>query len=363
MTMTSRQRWLAAMNGGTPDRLPFWPKLDGAYARAQDTQFREMPLRALHEWIGSDPHEGIAGCTRDIRTKTAQHSVREGDRNITEFITPRATLRRVDQFDIASQSWHPMEMPVKTVDDIAVLKDWFDDVQVELDTDQLDNAKIQCAQIGESGITANTIGESALMSWVEWFAGVENAHLFLCDYESDVSDLFESMHRVLLRRAELAIANSPADLLYLSENTSTTTISPEQYRRFCLPHMTQYASLANAHGRMLVLHMCGHLKKLLRDLETIHTTAFEAFTSPPVGNTTFMDGRAACPNVCLIGGTNAVLWTKPASVIIAELDRHLALLPHHRQLVITSSGVMPPRATPETIRDVCRWVQKYPARF
>jgi hypothetical protein len=108
--------------------------------------------------------------------------------------------------------------------------------------------------------------------------------------------------------------------------------------------------------------MCGHLKALLPQLARIPAQAFEAFTSPTLGNTTLLDGRRACPNTCLIGGTNAMLWTEPAERIVARIEADLDVLPHHRGIVVTSAGVMPPRCKPETIREVCRRVKAYPAR-
>ena len=84
--------------------------------------------------------------------------------------------------------------------------------------------------------------------------------------------------------------------------------------------------------------------------------------SPPVGTTRLADGRAQCPEVCLIGGTNAALWTMPAGEIIAELERDLGELPHHRGVVVTSAGVMPPSASPGKIKAVRDWVAGYPAR-
>jgi uroporphyrinogen-III decarboxylase len=108
--------------------------------------------------------------------------------------------------------------------------------------------------------------------------------------------------------------------------------------------------------------MCGLLKAILPDLATSGAAAFEAFTSPTVGDTRLADGRAACPDVCLIGGTNAALWTRPAGEIIAEIERDLEELPHHRRLAVTSAGVMPPLCPPETIRAVADWVHAYRAK-
>jgi len=192
--------------------------------------------------------------------------------------------------------------------------------------------------------------------------GVENGHYLLADYQHEVEGLFAAMHNVLRRRAEIEFEHTPADAVYLSENTSTTLISPEQYRRYCAPVIGEYADIARQAGKRLVLHMCGYLKDLLPELAKIPVAAFEAFTSPPAGNTRLADGRAACPSMCLIGGTNATLWLQPADKIIAEIARDLDALPHHRGIVLTSAGVMPPAAEPEKIREVCRFVQSYSPR-
>jgi len=151
--------------------------------------------------------------------------------------------------------------------------------------------------------------------------------------------------------------------LDLMENTSTTLISPDQYRRYCARHVGEYAGLTRAADRNLILHMCGHLKTLLPDLAQIPAHAFEAFTSPTLGNTSLLDGRSACPDKCLIGGTNAMLWTTTADEIIAKIEEDLAELPHQRGVVLTSAGVMPPLCKPETIKRVCEWVRQYPARM
>ena len=123
------------------------------------------------------------------------------------------------------------------------------------------------------------------------------------------------------------------------------------------------AAVTQSADRNLILHMCGHLRALLPDLAMIPAQAFEAFTSPTLGDTTLLDGRTQCPDKCLIGGTNAMLWTRPAREIIAQIESDLDALPHHRGIVVTSAGVMPPMCEPETIRQVCEWVRTYPARM
>lgn len=362
-TMQSRERWIAALDLKPVDRLPFWPKINPAYGQAQTAPFPAMDMNALHAWIGSDRHASIARCVKETRSNTSYESRREGNTNCETFKTPHGELTRLQQYDPDSQAWHPTKMPVQSLEDIRILRTWCEDLSIEFDRDAFEKSETQRAQIGESAVVTCTLGTTSLMDWLEHYAGIDTGHYLLLDHRDEVEALFEAMFRIVRRRAEIVLAHTRADMFYMMENTSTTLISPAQYRQYCFPQVQEAGDMAAAHGRRVVVHMCGLLRDLLPDLARLHVSAFEAFTSPPVGNTTLVDGRRQCPGICLIGGTNASLWTYPAETIISELRSHLDALPHHRGLVITSAGVMPPRATPATIKAVCDWVKAYPLRF
>ncbi len=361
--MTPKERWLAALRFQPVDHLPFWPKLSEAYPCAQAEPFRSMTVEALHDWLGSDPHVGLPGCIREVHVAgSLQTSTQNGFLRTVYTIRGRSCELHC-RWDEASRSWHPVRFPVQGREDLEIMREFYEDSRPELDRSGLQAARARFDQIGGAAVTTESIGESPLMYWVEWLAGVENAHLLLADYPAEVEALFAALHQVLLRRAEILADCSPADLIYLVENTSTTLISPTQYRRYCVPPIEAYGRLMQESGRLLLLHMCGLLRDLLPDLARLPVAGFEAFTSPPLGNTTLLEGRAACPDKALVGGTNAVLWTRSAGEIIAQLERDLEALPHHRGLVVTSAGVMPPRCPPQTIRAVRDWVVAYPCRM
>ena len=360
--MTSKERWLAALSLEPVDRLPFWPKLDASYPMHRNPPFRDMPVPEIHDWIGSDRHDGVAPAIREVRPHTAFETIRDNGESRDVFRTPHGELTRVNRFDPVSQSRHPMSFPVKTVDDVKIMTEWYADCRPELDQEGLAEVRDRCRSHGGGSLTVSHVGQSALMHWVEWLAGVQNAHYLLVDHTDDVLALFEQMHRVLLRRAEILADRHPADAFYMVENTSTTLISVAQYRTYNAQHITQYAEIMQGADRHLLLHMCGHLKGLLGDLARIPCSGFEAFTAPTLGNTTLLDGRTACPDKCLIGGTQATDWLEPPDEIIARIGRSLHELPHHRGIVVTSAGVMPPVCPPETIKTVCEWVKGYAAR-
>jgi len=360
--MTSRQRWRAALKSQPVDRLPFWPKINGAYFPHQRSPFRDYTVPQLHRWLGSDPCLGVGDGLRAVRSATRLEEKRGATSLQARFVTPRGTLTMVHLLDAASGSWHPVEFPVKSREDIETLRLWYEDCRPEIDPAGQEQVVRRVQEIGETAVTQATVGVSPLMDWLQHLAGIELGHFLLADVPEEVEGLFAAMHRVLLQRAELLAAHSPADTIWCSENTSTTLISPAQYEQYCLPHVSEYGRIVRAAGKIFVIHMCGYLKGLLPLLATVPADAFEAFTSPPVGNTRLIDGRSACPAVCLVGGTNATLWLRPAPQIIAEIDRDLAALPHWRGVVMSSAGVMPPACSPETIRTVCDHVHGIPFR-
>ena len=108
--------------------------------------------------------------------------------------------------------------------------------------------------------------------------------------------------------------------------------------------------------------MCGKLKLLLPDIAKLPAEGYEAFTAPPLGSTTLLDGRTACPDKVLVGGTHAMLWTRPVNEIIEAIERDLDALPHQRGVVVTSAGVMTPLCPPETIKAVGAWLRNYQVR-
>ena len=281
--MTPKERWLATIHMEPVDRLPFWPKLDAAYPRAQRPPFCDKTIDAIHDWIGSDKHVWISGGVREVRQRTSVETTVDGRTRRIAFRTPWGDTERIDRFDETSQAFHPIQFPAETLEDVKRITACYADTRIEPDPDGLSRIADQVRRIDQDALTAHSIGESPLMHWVEWIAGVEGAHLLLADYPAEVEALFDAMHQVLERKTAVLTENSPADIFYMVENTSTTLISPQQYRAYCYRHISAYGEICHANGRPMALHMCGHLKKLLPDLSSLPVDAFEAFTSPKLG--------------------------------------------------------------------------------
>ena len=364
--MSGRERILAAIAFEEIDQLPFWPKFFGeAYPPSQKAPFDTMSKYEIYRWIGCDIIEWMpmGGCVRRVMKNVDLDIKMDNGEMLATFITPFGSTQLRMAYDQPSQSWHPTVHPIKTLEDIRIMTAFFKGLTWEFNPESWEATKQVNEIVGDDGITMEAVGESPLMAFVEYGAGIAQAPLILMDHEEAMEELFETMQQMYLQKLELTVEHSVADVLIFVENTSTTMISPKQYRRYCVPHFEQYGRIIKGAGKPFALHMCGHLKALLEDIAGSPADIIEAFTSPTIGNTTLLDGRETCPEICLMGGTNAALWMQPPDEVVKQIENDLEALPHHRGLVLSSAGVMTPLCTPETLKTVNEWIRSYTVRL
>ena len=161
--MSSKERWLATVQMKPVDRLPFWPKLDAAYPRAQQGTFRGADLGELHDWIGSDKHSWIRPVFREVRSRTSLEVSTQGNLRRTAYRTPHGETELITRFDEASQAWHPVHFPVRYREDLQVMTAFYEDTVVELDPEALAHVQARRAELGEGGLLCSSVGKSPLM--------------------------------------------------------------------------------------------------------------------------------------------------------------------------------------------------------
>ena len=356
-----KERWIASICSEAVDRLVFWPKLSGAYSALYKDALSQMTDNMdILKCLGCDIHiRNKPLYLKEVRKNSGTEIKRTSHKEVITYITKYGSARLINAFDRASQSWHPVEMPIKNEEDIKIMTEWYADCTLEIDQTLLGQAKKQADEIGQKAMISTYVGKSPLMYYIEWLAGVENGHYFLVDNKNEIEELFNRMDKLLIRKTEILCDISPSDLLYFEEDTSTTLISPEQFAAYCFKHINNYGRIMKEGGRLSYIHACGHIKHLLPLISKIPVNAIEAITSPPLGDTTLYDGRSKCPDKCLIGGTNALLWLEYPKKIIEQIEKDLFSLPHHRGIIVSSAGVMPPACTPETIKKIFEWIKHF----
>ncbi len=360
--MNRRKRLVAAINGKEVDVIPFWPKLNfgGAYEAAQKTPFNTMKRDDIYDWVGCEyfvgslwPYQLSFG-----NTKSETIDINGDKKNI--ITTKFGSVESISGFDPSTNSWYLKKHKIKNIEDVKIMTEYYNNVLVDCNSNFPEKAKdfkTNVEKEGKAAIIAN-LGQSPFMNFVEILAGVADAHFLIMDNEDVVLELLEAMHKVNLQKVKILAENSVADMICSYENTSTTTISPEQHRQYCVPFLTEYANILKEHNQNFVIHMCGHIDDFINDFVKIPATIYEAVTTPPVGNTHLFRIREKTEKV-LIGGSNAIMWLGKPTAIIAEIEKELDLLPHHRNLVFSTGGELPNGCNPETLKKICDWIHNH----
>jgi hypothetical protein len=360
--MTSRERILATLRQDEVDRFPVWLKMvNNTWLSSQPEAVRAMDGAELLEAAGCDVMVGL-GLGMTIERPHVELDVDDrGDRKTTVFKTPDGDLVETVLLDPYTGSWHPHKYPIETVDDLKRARWIFTDTT---HTPDLEKATIHAQrqdEIAAAGhVSQSGCGPSPWMDVIEHWAGPVNAIYLESDAPEAMGELLDAMHRDRLRHLDAMLPHLKSDTFWVSENTSTTLISPAQFDRYCKPMLSDYFTKVAERGIVPVAHMCGHLNALLESIDTMPHTVNEAYTTRPVGNVSMAEGRTRMPSKAIIGGTNATLWLSDPETIVAQVAEDLDACPDRRGIFLTSAGVLPPPVSLEKARTVVEKLKQLP---
>ena len=149
------------------------------------------------------------------------------------------------------------------------------------------------AEIGDDGIATASMPMSPLMYLIMMAWGLESTYYLLQDHPEEVEDILAKLH-VSLKRLAVVLAEGPARVIVLYENTSSTLLSPNVFRRYCLPYLNEYAEILNSAGKTFLVHMCGKLNAMTRDIETGLFNGIVDIPPPPTGDLPWMRPPPVC---------------------------------------------------------------------
>lgn len=357
--MTRKERFERALRREEVDRLPFWVKIFGPdYLHRQDEKYRRMSDLELADYLDLDHMAGGGSPVVGRNVRVAHQVERRNGRRVQTWQTRGRTLTGVDGFDEGSHSWHPLEFPIKSLGDLRAAREIYAHAQYEASDELVQNNRERLRAVADRGIVMTGMGISPLMNLIQHMMGPENTYYFLADYPHEMDELIGLMHEDRMRYLRVLVTSTPLDYICSVENTSTTLLSPEVFDKYCWQHLDDYARVITEHGKHHVLHMCGKLKRLLPKIDQLPSVAIEAYTTPPVGDTTVADRVNLSPNTAIIGGTDVTLWLKPAEQICEAIEGHLRKAGTMVGVVLTSAGVMTPLCPIERIAQVRAHVRR-----
>jgi uroporphyrinogen decarboxylase len=304
--MTSKQRFIAALERRAPDRLPvtthhvmdyFLKKYMGGVTN--EDFFDRFGLDPIL-WVGAQKPDGSRGeyfdpghvdvdyvesrriCSPRWRIETRDVPGHDYKTTRYDFITPHKTLSMVLQ-STGYTNW-VTERLVKEKLDIEIIATY-----APAPSCDVEKVNLLAGDYEERGLVRGNIpsfevyGQPGCWQDAACLFGVENLILATFDDPAWVHEflkILQSRKKIFVR----SMAGARFDLLELGGgDASSTVISPKIFDAFVAPYDVELIELAHAVGQRVVYHTCGGMMPILEHIAAMNPDAMETFTPPGMG--------------------------------------------------------------------------------
>jgi hypothetical protein len=313
--MSNRQRILAILDGKSPDRLPWVPRLKLWYdARVAEgtmpTRYRGLSLRGLERAMGTGTP------ARDGRIVKARHEGveirwRERDSEIlTEFITPVGTVSKlgiksggIDS--LADEDVLPKTYPITRIEDYAVVEYIYEHTYYEPTYQEYEAYE---RAVGEDGYPMVFAGDCPFHHFLLYLAGYSQGYFELADHTAQVEHLFRVMEQVDMERLWPLVLNSPARLILHGMHFDTQMTPPPLFERYIKPYYERIAPALHDRNKRLAYHADDDSKAILGLVKQSGFDFADCLCTAPMVTVTLEEARAAWGSDMIIyGGVPSVL--------------------------------------------------------
>lgn len=364
--MTPRERILTLLNGGQPDRVPWFGDLDYWYTALLAQGMRTAGFRESSGYIDWHRSLGVGFYLQghfpfrqvlDLEERQWQ----EGSRRYRELVTPHGTLRECWDYLPESYTEAPVEHLLKSEEDLPALRYVYARTSWEPDYVY---ARRRVEQIGDQGILLCYLPKSPFMHLVALEAGIAAVTFAEAAAPEEFAETLSVMESAFDRAARLAV-ESPAEALMIPENLSAEMIGPRLFEKHMRPYQERWIGEIARAGKHSFIHMDGTLKGLLREEASTGVSVIEAMTPSPVGDLPIEQWaeRAESPTTILWGGIPGVYFTP--KVGDEEFDRHvrnaLEVMRSRPRYVLGVADQVPPDCLESRVRRVADLVEEHGA--
>ncbi len=267
--MTSRERMMIAIAGGTPDRVPVAPDISNMIpARRTGKPFMHVyaendpPLWRAYidcvKYFGFDAWFIYGGLSLSLAHPTCEYTTRWLEQSPERWIqemtirTPKGDLRAVTIFP-DNQPPSTLERLIKNpaVDLPKLYETW------AFDTVDTTTATQMRTELGELGVFGLGTGTPGFQLWETMFEGsVQTLSYIYMDTPELLDELRERHHDFFMREFAHLLAFKP-DFILTGGSGSVTMASPTLWRAYSLPTLKAQTAAAKAAGVRTMVHSCG----------------------------------------------------------------------------------------------------------
>ena len=315
--MTDRERLLAILDGKSPDRIPWIPRLELWYtahrlAGTLPPEYRDMRLSDIQRdlRIGASARTGRVYTKRLRGVETVER--REGLAVTTEYRTPVGTVtttaQRTDELD--RLGIHPLVVGkmLKKPEDYDTVTYIYENTEFYPCYEEFEAYD---RDIGDDGLPMVSIEDVPFHEWLNNLVGYGKGYIDLFDHQHKVERLLETMSQVFKERMWPVVANSPARFFLHGMHLASQTTPPNYFERYISPYAREFNDYMHQHGKAVAQHADNDVTDILDHLLDAGWDMQETFVTHPMVPCTLKQAREKW-------GDSMIIWGGVPSVVLEE---------------------------------------------
>lgn len=314
--MTNRERLLAIMDGKSPDRIPWIPRLQLWHTahQCQNTMPPELEGLSLRQierrlGMGTPAREGQIFASEqrgDVEVRTRQ----EGESTVYTYRTPVGQVEsryrssaELEQVGIGSLE---VEHLIKGPADFGVVEYLLEHTHY---IPTYEKYRQYEAEIGEDGYPLVAAGDCPFHHFLQKLAGYNQAYYLLADCPDEAERLLRTMEELERERVWPVVAASPARLILHGLHFDSNITPPPLFNRYITPYYQDLSDLLHGHDKLLCMHADNDSRLILGHLQEAGFDMVETFTTAPQVSCTLEEARR-------FWGGDMIIWGAVPSVIL-----------------------------------------------
>jgi len=313
MAMTQKQRILAVARGEHLDKLPFGARIDVwyNYHSAHDTLPQKYKGRSQTDILRD---QGAAAQYRFFSVVREEYQDMEVvEKNdppyiTTEYRTPVGTVSKKEIFDTSEGPWLKYEIDklFKSEKDYPAIKYIMEHT---IPVNNFEAFQKVRDEVGEDGMVMTGAGGlwSAPQRIMREIIGYEQFFYELADRPAEVEELIEVMKGLDRRKFKVAL-DCDLEIFNICANWSDDIQTPV-FKKYFAPWFQEVSDLLHAHGRLVMAHTDGEMRRLNPLLRETSIDIAEAVTPAPQTLVPMAEFRRELgDNMIIWGGIPSVLF-------------------------------------------------------
>lgn len=373
--MTPKENLLAVLKHKKPEWIPCAPhiaNLNNIPGQLPAYLLKEPIDRlAVSKYLGGDLLYEIRAVKTIYSDSIISRSKKNEDITTTEIETPIGHLIGKTKevvvptpvySNIPSGFSYPPDMKISTtiehfikdVKDYDTLRYVYENSNFEFNFQKIEKSIIET---GDDGLAVLNGPSSPFYNLISSSAGLEKIIYDLMDYpgevEKTISVMAEKNYEWYTRAAQTNI-----EVIRCTEDLDTNLVSPSLFKKYSVPVLKNYAQICHKYNKILLLHMCGHIKDFLPLIKETGVDAVHCLCPPQTGNTPLKLAKEILgKEVTIMARIDPpVLLSKTPVEVSMTIENMLSeIVPGNNFMIILPCG----RASYENLKSVIDTVRRY----